>query len=53
MLNRYLIENNESVNEIDSGLRTYVWRLKKEIKLGQFMESCLKSEGGGWKLKRF
>jgi len=52
MLDRYVIEQGESLNEYDSGLRSYVWRLKKEIKLDQFLEQCSGFEGKGWKLKK-
>jgi tetratricopeptide (TPR) repeat protein len=54
MMDRFLIEHGESVSEEDSGLRAYVWRLKKDkhIKLGQFLGPCSESEGKGWKLKK-
>jgi tetratricopeptide (TPR) repeat protein len=52
MMDKFLIEHGESVSEEDSGLRAYVWRLRKDIKLDQFLRPCSKSEGRGWKLRK-
>jgi len=51
MLDNYVREQGESLSEYDSGLRSYVGRLKKDIKLAQFFDRCTASEGKGWKLK--
>jgi len=52
MLEKFVIEHGDSVNGYDSGLRVYVSRLKKDIKLAQFLDQCSRSEGKGWKLKK-
>jgi tetratricopeptide (TPR) repeat protein len=51
MLDRFFVDQVEAINEDDSGLRTYVARLLKDINLAQFLEPPSKSEGKGWKLK--
>ena len=48
MLDTFVIDQGESINLYDSGLRAYVARLKKDINLAQFFEPNV---GKGWKLK--
>ena len=52
MLDEFVIKEGETINEYGSGLRVYVGRLKKDIKLAQFLDRCSGSEGKGWKLKK-
>lgn len=47
-LYKYVMAYGINLNKFDSGLRTYVGRLKKDINLLQFLE---KDVGRGWKLK--
>jgi tetratricopeptide (TPR) repeat protein len=51
ILDDFVKDQGEPLNEPDSGLRTYVSRLKKEINLSQFLDKCSQTEGKGWKLK--
>jgi len=51
ILDRFFIDEGEAINEYDSGLRTYVARLIKDVNLAQFLEPPSKSGGKGWKLK--
>jgi hypothetical protein len=52
MLDQFVMDGADSINIHDSGLRSYVARLKKDIGLGQFLDPCSSSEGKGWKLKK-
>lgn len=51
MLDRFVMDQGEALNEIDTGLRSYVAKLKRETNLSQFLEPPSKSKGKGWKLK--
>ena len=49
MLDEFVLNQGEAIEKGNSGLRTYVDRLKKDINLAQFLEPYSRSSKG-WKL---